>query len=229
MLSTGNDIISLGHVNMQRTRHVQFYDKILSEAELALYNTEAVAEMPFELFVWLAWSVKESAFKYMQRNIPDLLFSPLKINIRSIKFPASHTISNFGRLPYEATSFPSEVTYNSTVKYGDAFFYSRSIIHHELIHSVVNKDESFGNIWWGIKAIEYNDHKNQSAEVRSFLLQKLNSVLPGHKLTIGKSPNGYPVILNETSEIDIPVSFTHHHHFIAYSFLLSKNQAIGYR
>ena len=218
-MSTGNDIISLEHINVQRTKQKQFYDKILSPSELELYNTEAIAEMPFEIFVWLAWSVKESAYKYLKRHTPGLRFSPAKINIHSITPPGSYTIKKFGYLQYEKKSFHEEVVYHGTVRYGAAFFHSSSIIHHELIYTVVNKDESFGNLWWGIKTIGFSDHNHQSAEVRAFLLKRLHAILPDHNLTIDNSTGGFPVILNERKEMDIPVSFTHHHHFIAYSFL----------
>jgi phosphopantetheinyl transferase (holo-ACP synthase) len=225
MLSTGNDIVSLGHINTLRTKEMKFYNKILTPSELRLYNTEVLTEISFEIFVWLAWSIKESAFKYLNRSMPDLIFSPLKINIQSLTLPRI-AAKNFGSPQYETTSFNEEFACHGIVRCGLAFFHSRSVIYHELIHTVVNKDESFGNIWWGIKTIACSDDQNQSSEVRSFLLKKLQAVLPGRKLTIDKTVAGCPVILNEAKEVDLPVSIAHHHHFIAYSFLLSGSDKV---
>ena len=56
--------------------------------------------------------------------------------------------------------------------------------------------------------------------VRSFALGKLSSVFPNDDLQLEKSVAGYPVLLKAKKESDIPISFTHHDHFIAYSFLL---------
>ena len=230
MISTGNDIISLDYIDIHRTRQKQFYNKVLTNSELKLYNNDDVLQMPFELFVWLAWSIKESAFKYLKRHVSDLIFSPLKMNIQSIKGPAPNTIIDIQGLPYEATSFLEQISYLATIEAGPYLFHSRSIINQELIYTIVNQDESFRNVWWGIKAIDAQDHKNQSAEVRSFLLKKLQEVLPYHTLSLSQNLHGCPVINDEKKEVNIPVSLTHHHGLVAYSFLRTsdyqKNQAI---
>jgi len=226
MLSTGNDIISLAHINTLRTREMRFYDKVLTPSELEIYRAGDCGSMPFEIFVWLAWSIKEAAFKYQSRSMADIVFSPLKIHIQSINYPQQNAIKNFGRLQYETTSFPEEFAFQGIASCGGAFFHFRSVIYQELIHTVVNKDEAFGNIWWGIKIIECSDHQSQSAEVRSFLLKKLQAVLPNQKLSIAKTEAGRPVILNEAKEMNLPVSITHHYHFVAYSFLLSGSYMV---
>jgi phosphopantetheinyl transferase (holo-ACP synthase) len=223
MLSTGNDIISLAHINIPRTNQVQFYDKVISPSELTLYHTSVDLQVPFEIFVWLAWSVKESAFKYLQRHQPDLLFSPLKINIDCIKFSPKKDIENFGSHRYETISFQKEFASYGIVRCGDSFFHFRSVIHDDLIFTVVDSDGSFGNIWWGIKTIGLADHKSQSAEVRAFLLQRLNVAFPDHKLDISKTSAGCPIILHDGKELTIPVSLTHHRHYVAYSFVLNES------
>jgi phosphopantetheinyl transferase (holo-ACP synthase) len=222
VISTGNDIIALKTINPQRTKQERFYSKILSFSELELYYHKDYAAMPFENFVWLLWSIKESVYKYQKRNIPGLVFSPGKIIIQSIDFPKSSTVTKFGNVQYERTSFCEEEFYNCTVCFGREIFYSRSKIHDELIYTVVNNNEKFENIWWGIKFIGHTDHENQSKAVRSFVLNKLNSVFPNDNLTIKKSATGYPLLLKGTKEINIPVSFTHHGHFVAYSFVLGN-------
>jgi phosphopantetheine--protein transferase-like protein len=222
LISTGNDIIALSAIDQQRTKQERFYTKILSPSELELYYHKAYAAMSFENFVWLLWSVKESVFKYQQRNIPTLLFSPVKIVIQGIDFPESIVVTKFETVQYESSLFYDGEFYNCKVNAGRDIFYSRSKIHDELVYTVVDNSDKFENIWWGIKFISHSDHNNQSKAVRSFVLNKLNTVFPSDNLTIKQRVTGYPLVLKGTNQIDIPVSFTHHGHFIAYSFVLVK-------
>lgn len=223
MISTGNDIISLAHINVLRTKDKQFFGKIISPSDHQLFYCGDLADLPFEIYVWLAWSIKEAAFKYLQRQMPSLIFSPLKINIQSILLIAEYPIKNFTGDQYETSSFHAENAYLGTVQYGSSVLHSRSVIYHELIYSVVNEQESFDNIWWGIQTLGTIDPDAQSASVRLFILKKLHAVLPHLNITIGKSMDGIPVLLNEKKEMSIPVSFTHDHNYAGYSFVLGES------
>jgi phosphopantetheinyl transferase (holo-ACP synthase) len=220
VISTGNDIIALNVINNQRTKQERFYSKIISFSELELYQHKAYAAMPFENFVWLLWSVKESVFKYQQRNIPALVFSPVKIVIQSIDFPESTDVIKFKKDEYERSSFAEKEFYNCTVNAGGNIFYSRSKIFDELINTVVEDNDQFENICWGIKFIDHTDYDSQSNELRAFVLKKFSTLFPANNLQIQKNAIGYPVLIKEKKEMDIPVSFSHHDHFIGYSFLL---------
>ena len=223
MKSTGNDIVALNVVNRQRTNHYNFYSKILSVSEQSLYYRQGFAEMPFEKFVWLLWSIKESVYKYLKRTKPGLVFSPTKIIIQRIDPPFRRIITSFNGIQWENNVNEScEIFYKGVTVFGPDIFYSRSKIHDELISTVVSNDENFENIWWGIKSINHTGYDNQSKAVRAFILDKLYSILPGAKdnLSIGKCPQGCPVVLKEAKEMNIPVSLAHHGYFIAYSFLL---------
>ena len=224
MKSTGNDIVALQGIDRQRTNHFGFYSKILSVSEQTLYYRQGFEEMPFEKFVWLLWSIKESVYKYQKRIVPGLVFSPTKIIIEGIDSPCRRTITNFGDIQWENKSNEScEDFYKGVIIFGTDIFYFRSKIYDELISTVVSNDENFENIWWGIKSIDHAAYDYQSKTVRAFILERLNSILPcGHdNLRIGKNQQGCPVVLIGAMEMNIPVSLAHHDHFIAYSFLLS--------
>ena len=227
MKSTGNDIVALKAIDKQRTNLPRFYSKILSLSEQALYYRQGFGEMPFEKFVWLLWSVKESVYKYMKRSMPALVFSPTKIIIQGIDPPYRRTITIFGDTQWENKSNGScEEFYKGIIIVDSEIFYFRSKIHLELISTIVSNDENFEDIWWGIKTIDHAAYDNQSKSVRAFILNKLNFILPGSNdnLSIGKCPSGYPVLLKGAKEMNIPVSFAHHDHFIAYSFLLRQEE-----
>ena len=218
MRSIGNDIISLAYINVQRTITPQFYSKFVTPEEIMLYKGPACAGLSLEVFVWLAWSIKESAYKYLSRLQPALVFSPLKIHITAIHPPLANA-------PYcEYAEFDSETfseghVYSCTVQHDDVELYARSFVNTHLIHSIVTRDESVNNIRWGIKNIGTDDPHAQSASVRTLAMTTLPLAYPSLDLSIGKTIAGCPLILNKGNETGIPVSFTHHYQFIAYAYL----------
>jgi len=219
MKSAGNDIVALRAVNKQRTTQFRFYSKILSASEQTLFHQPLFAKMPFEHYIWLVWSVKESAYKFLKRFIPDLVFSPIKIIIQYIKIPAAPSMAQFEGIEWENTGY-SEGFYKGKVIYGAHIFYFRSKISEDWIATVVNDDEHFENVYWGVQSIDEASYYHQSKAARTLLLNKLSSFFPG-VFHIGKSFVGYPLILKGTQNMHIPVSLAHDDRFVAYSFILN--------
>lgn len=238
MSSAGNDIVALAAIDKQRTHHSRFYSKILTDAERALFDGLRPGAMPFENFVWLLWSIKESVYKYLKRTEPELVFSPTRIDIRRIDLPGSPALGALRPFPTDpsqsATATPEQMqwenreagagneSYRGLAFFQSRLFYFRSRIHPDFIMTVVNETENFENIWWGVQSIGHSDYIHQSMAVRAFALNKLNAVLSGGRenLQIGKSPLGYPFLLKDTREMNIPLSFAHHANFVAYAFHL---------
>jgi phosphopantetheinyl transferase (holo-ACP synthase) len=220
MISAGNDIIALNIVNSKRSNQEKFYSKILSLSEIDLYFNDISVSMSFEKFVWLLWSIKESAYKYLKRSIPQLIFSPTKIIVQTIVCPSYGTKLNFKQGAKEKTSFSENEFYKATICFLSHNLFARSEIHNELIHTVVNGKRNFDNISWGIKYIAHTDYEDQANEVRSFILKRFKFIYTQDDLQIRKSPLGYPLLLRGKKETDIPISFSHHDHYIAYSFYL---------
>jgi phosphopantetheinyl transferase (holo-ACP synthase) len=232
MNSAGNDIVALRAVDKQRTHYNRFYSKILSDTEHSFYRRQQPAEISFENFVWLLWSVKESVYKYLKRASPDLVFSPTKIIIDKIYSPQEGAAGPFCCPPdgiFEGGQWESRMTgpgkefYRGIAIFKSRAFYFRSILCPEFISTVVNAEENFENIWWGIKSIDHSDYHHQSTAVRAFVLNQLNTVFSAGKLQIGRSPLGYPIVLNDTEEMKIPLSFAHHDCFVTYSFSLEDS------
>lgn len=209
MRSTGNDIVALTAVDKQLTHHNRFYSKILSETERALFDRQSPAGMPFENFVWLLWSVKESVYKYLKRTEPGLVFSPTRIIIQNIDIPPL-----------------GDGLYKGKALFGPHSLYFQSTIHSEFIASVVGDDESFDNVAWGIRSIKHSDYHHQSTAVRTFALDHLHHLVSGigHRedLRIEKNRQGCPILYKGDEEIRIPLSLAHHGHFISWSFYLNR-------
>jgi phosphopantetheinyl transferase (holo-ACP synthase) len=205
MISTGNDIVALSAIDRQRTIQHRFYSKILSPPEKELYSRPDLSGLPFEHFVWLLWSIKESAYKYCRRTDAGLIFSPLKIVVRRLEGP-----------PF----------YKAVVHTGHSILYSRSTVHDDRISTVVSADEQFDRVWSGMASLDRADRASQSASVRALLLERLRSLLPGDgtDLHIEKDPSGCPLLYKGEKETGIPVSLAHHGSFIAYSFQLEREK-----
>ena len=217
MIGTGNDIVALKAINIARTKQPNFYKKILSVSEKELYDRQFSGKISLENFVWLLWSIKESAYKFLQRITPDLVFSPTRTIVSQIIPPANNTT-----VKLEGCGFDDDNVYTALVTFGADTLYSCSIIDDEFIFSVVNQGDSFEHTCWGIKLINLPEGEYQSKAVREFLTDRLNALFPGDDLKIGKSIHGYPVILKDEVEIEMPVSLAHHDRYVAYSVQIKK-------
>jgi phosphopantetheinyl transferase (holo-ACP synthase) len=217
MLSTGNDIVSLNAINVTRTKQPNFYSKILTPTETALHQEPYFATIPFEVFVWLLWSIKESAFKFLQRVDPEIIFTPVKFEVTQLEIPTSFKIQAFNIKELTGIGFDNIETIKSIIPFGDYVLYSRSLIYNEFISTVVNGTEDFNHTHWGVKQIDSNEIAVQSTEVRTFLIENLKD---NSNISIGKNRLGIPIILKDNIKLPILVSLSHHEYYIAYSFQL---------
>ena len=217
MISAGNDVVDLNKINKERTNQLNFYSKILSKPEQSLFYNQNTG-LPFENYVWLLWSVKESAYKFLKRLQPDLVFSPTKIIVEKVEPSAIHPATVFKKVINEITDGPLE--YEGVVTCGQYYFHFRSKINDDMITSVVDDEESFENVWWGTGFTENTSYNYQSQAAKKFLLSKLNNLLSGD-LHIEKGPFGYPLIMRNNGSVNIPVSLAHDGHFVAYSIKLN--------
>jgi phosphopantetheinyl transferase (holo-ACP synthase) len=216
MNSTGNDVVSLNAIDVTRTLLPRFYSKILCAAEIALYES-GLTQIPLEHYVWLLWSIKESAYKFLQRNNPDLVFSPTKFVVTRLEIPATKSLSSI-----EGAGFEAEPVYKAIVTIGSETLYSRSLVNDNFIFSVVNLENNFESTCWGVKSINNSNPDLPSIEVRKFLIDKLESFLPLDDLTVTKTLHGCPMLMNGDQLLNIPVSLAHHDRWVAYSFQLQE-------
>ena len=218
MKSAGNDIVALNAINIQRSKNTRFYSKFLTVAEQALYQ-QTPADIPLPSFVWLLWSVKEAAYKYLKRHDAGLVFSPIKLVITQVNIPPDFTLTPFAGIYWDSQN-ANEHFITGAISCGKQQLYFRSKLHHEFVATIVDADEDFENVYWGVQLIEEANHKQQSREVREFTLIKLQCVLGITNLQIKNSVIGYPVVLEGGTPLDIDVSFAHHNLFVAYSFIV---------
>src|SRR3569833_2758935 len=176
MTSAGNDVVSLAAIDITRTNQHKFYSKILSDSEIPLYNEFSLAQIPFEVFVWLLWSIKESAYKFLQRSNPGLIFTPVKFLVTNLLLPRNYSASDFNSSAIEGAGFKSISTIPSTLTFAENKLSARSILHNEFIHTTINFCDDFEIVLCGIKKIDSDKSDIQSAEVREFLLDGAKKV-----------------------------------------------------
>ena len=219
MKSAGNDIVALAKIDKHRTCQYRFYSKILSCSEEALYHQAQFTEFLFEKFVWLLWSVKESAYKFLKRNSKDLIFSPLRIVVQHIEIPSVFLTVKSNENYWTVTN-DEKTVYKGKLTYNGHTLYFRSKVSEAWIASVVNGDDNFENVHWGIRSINDDRYDNQSAKAREFLLNELNLLFTGSLIT-EKNPVGYIEIIRNNMPIDIPVSISHDGMYVSYTFDLT--------
>ena len=220
MKSTGNDIVAMHATDPQRTGSARFYSRILAAGEQSLFSQQAFPDLPFDHFVWLLWSIKESVYKYEQRIRPGGAFAPLKITVGKPLPPRKNVPRPL-----------KDEFYKAVVLSGARTLYSRSIIRDGIIASVVSEDEVFEHTRWGFTSIDHSTYADQSASVRTLAIGELSASLSQSNLRIEKNRFGIPVILDGEEVLDIPLSLAHHGHYIAWSYLLpaiSSHPAVGH-
>jgi phosphopantetheinyl transferase (holo-ACP synthase) len=216
MISIGNDIVDLTAIDKNRTQQKAFYSKILSDTEQQLYSRSS--QIPFEIYVWLLWSAKESVYKFAKRLDPDLVFSPPRIVTQSIFEPEFSKLKDFQNDTLEGTSFDSTYTIDLEILHKGKTYYTRSFIFNELIATFAGDEPTCVQVQWGIKKIESADSDFQSQAVRHFFLDRLNPTFAGKELKITKTEVGYPIFSQGDEILDIKASFAHHGQYVAYAF-----------
>src|SRR6185503_3609575 len=219
MHSTGSDIVSLNAIDVNRTLQFRVYSKILCAGGIARYRETGLSRIPFERYVWLLWSIKESAYKYLQRHHPALVFSPTRCVVTELEMPAEYSMTDDSIITLEDTGFDNQPVFKSTITVGRETLNSRSIVNSRFIFSVVNGDNGFEGTSWGVKLIDDANPGSQSEEVRTFLLAKLKSDFGSNDLQVAKNNHGCPILAN--GGINIPISLAHHGHWVSYSYQAS--------
>lgn len=109
--------------------------------------------------------------------------------------------------------------YHGIIMFRSNQLYYRTEVTDKWLHSIVNTHESFAQVKSGVKEIKPANNAERSAFAKQFLLDELMIVLGKH-IAIGKSPDGYPIIIQNKHELDIPMSLSHDGNYAAYSLLI---------
>lgn len=213
MISIGNDIVSLHHINKQRTCQRRFNSKFITDSELKLYSRPDAAQMPFEVFVWLLWSAKESVYKFIKRHQPQLVFSPIKFTCREIDLSGFSPAASYQLCDHNGFNHVPAIAMK--VAFQNEQISVRSVISPDYIVSFAALKESFSQMHWAVERINAADPESQSDAVRALTLKKLKQLNVSVDAFIGKSPAGYPFV----KDPDVLLSFAHHGQYVSYAIM----------
>src|ERR1700722_15918928 len=209
MISAGNDIVALQTTRPEKTNLPRFYSRILTIDEKNLYDQIVRPRLALDHYIWMCWSIKESAYKFHKRKTPDLVFAPLKIAITELLPPAS----------------ASQGYYRGSVSFGREMLFSCSLVRDGVVVTVVSEDEQFTDTHWGFQSIGSSAFADQSSSVRTFALRHLSTALSRNDLQLQKDQNGCPIVLAGQQRLDIPLSLAHHDTYVAWSFMAARRIA----
>lgn len=211
MISAGNDIVALNVIDVQRTQSPAFYSKFITPTEFELYKS---TKLSLVHFVWLLWSVKESAYKYLKRSDAGLVFSPSKLIVQQIITYTGDEIGQFN------SSEETGIFYCGIIAHNSYELPYKSTIADEFIATCIND----GNVHWGVQKIESEAYESQSKTIRQFASAYLTeaALFKSNNLRFEKHSAGYPVLFDDDKRTDIAVSFAHHGCYVSYSFQIPK-------
>lgn len=204
VVSTGNDIIALAATDSHRTCRDRFFSRIINQDEKQHYHSfPENAGLSFSYFVWLIWSIKESAYKYCSRADPQLVYAPLKFAVETLE--------------------SGDSIIEGRARYQDILLYSRSWLNDRFIATIVSDEPEFDGILHGVHQIASPEYASQSVMVREHALASLACHFPGATLRIGRAPGGPPVVWNGDEPLNLPISLAHHDQYVAYAYRLPPN------
>lgn len=193
-LSVGNDVIDLSEVDHERTNQLRFYSKIISPIELEFYNNiEELSAIPLSIFVWMCWSIKESAYKYIKRLQPEILFAPLKFKITHF------SLSNNNQ-------FLSIVNFQSNVVNCATTFNTDFILTHTYLQQIADTSIQI-----------FDNTKGEYGNVKEWFLKNQST----QNVDIIKHKVGYPEFFVNEVNSQMILSFSDHGKYLSYAFLVN--------
>ena len=192
---TGNDIVAIKIAAAESNwRRKGFLEKIFTRQEQQYIKEAAV---PNEM-VWRLWTMKESAYKIYTRQFGGRFFAPQKFSCTLLSATAG--VVAFNNSCYQTNTVTAKDYIYSTAK-------SKGIINIELINSCFYLPQTV--------------HTRQQQFIYKKIIDHYTSITGKVKknITIVKDKNGIP-FLNCRSNLQIPLSITHHGNYAAFTIHL---------
>lgn len=200
----GNDLVDLQEEGTpDRSLNPRFPQRILSESELAAHG----ASPHPEIFLWQAWAAKETAYKIVKQQRPDIPFSPSAF----VWHPAVHVVVwREIRQPVTLITTPDYVYAQGS--------HPATKLHHAIgaAQELMN-----GDPYWFNPDEESHTQRPLSWAVRLLAKRELALIWGGDpsQWRFSKSPVGQPLGHQDGRKVGpIPLSFTHHGRFVAVAF-----------
>lgn len=205
----GNDIIdlSLARAEMDILRP-RVWQKIFTETE----QQSLTASADKRLLAWIYWSMKESAYKIINRNIGRRFYAPLALEA-SLRSPVAGSQSDVG-WPHSAFSVSAPgsdagLVFSGMVAYQGDLLFTRTVVRVDFLHTVSLTTDSFLNVV--IRESSGFEYSDLIAGRRQAELEKL---LAGTDKLFRKDSLGLPFLASTLNSRIQAVSLSHHGKYI---------------
>lgn len=193
----GNDIVDLDLADKEAYRRERILEKVFTASEkLFLSQTEDPGT-----FLWVLWSMKESAYKLHFRKYLTRALNPFRFRC---SFDRDDELGAQGR-------------FRGRVEVGDQVYQTNSILSKDFVHTTaIDGREDFMIHSEEVSAGSANKvrEKTIDALVRSICA---TSALRSDKIEFKKDTNGLPFLTDACKGIFKPCSISHHGRFGAYA------------
>ncbi|SFD27512.1 4'-phosphopantetheinyl transferase family protein [Spirosoma endophyticum] len=193
----GNDIVDLAQAKQESNwRRAGFLDKVFTAHEQQLIHS---ANDP-DCMVWLLWSMKESAYKLVNRQTGKRVFAPQKL-VCHLESTGSETA--VGTVFQERT------------------YYTKSVITNQYVATVAFTVADSQPIDQFIIPFSNTTYQTQHTVIRATIKQQCAARLSVSESTICiyKNESCVPIVLVKDrlgSQLKLPLSISHHGHYGAY-------------
>ncbi|MCX7544027.1 4'-phosphopantetheinyl transferase superfamily protein [Marinicella gelatinilytica] len=213
----GNDVVDF-HIDEQKYNNPRFINRILTRQEQHHLKQSTNPNR----FLWSLWAAKEAAYKALQRNNTELIFSPVTLTVSetTLQQLLLHDIHEtlYGQVQYQE--------HHINLK----FEWPKATVVHclALTHSQVSK-------WYSIKSKaryvnNLTSYQQQSQAVRELaqeLLQQhhINAKISRPIITMnGYQKSGPPILTDNTSGQVLPhiISLSHDNQYLAAAVYLKQ-------
>ncbi len=193
----GNDIISRRVIREHpRSGNERYVKRVLTGQELEHFKNAADQE----LFLWISWALKESAYKVSYKENHHRFFAPKKFECR-LSTRQTPSAARPSDLIFDHEISTPTGTYEGAVRITDAF-----------IHALVIKDtSSLRRLYLEEVPLPTDDPEDQSTLVDDFLLKRIATALqlPPDQLEL-LNTRGYPFVQDKAGGQMVEVSTSHH-------------------
>lgn len=210
----GNDIIDMeDERNLNRFRQKRFLDKLFNPSE---QNLIAASDMPDHM-VWALWSIKESAYKVVNRLTGIRSYAPLLYEVQLdsalIKSKMINAENNSG------------VEYlNSSISASGFKLFAQTLVARNFIYSHASPEYSYLNhLKWNIEKTNATKPQQQSHIMRESAKKHIaqNSKIRISEILISNDRSKPPLVrINHKFTDKIDLSLTHDGPYLAYSYIL---------
>jgi phosphopantetheinyl transferase (holo-ACP synthase) len=222
MKLVGNDIVYLKAKNcLGRSQDSRFLNKVLHSSEHEILEKSAFKDH----FLWLFWSVKESAYKCIKRAYPEFKFSPTKICPKNLSSDALNNYIATSRITNDCSHLkvPLQNTFTYDVLTPNATLFGQSVFSNNFVYTNVCANKSdLDRLNWCVKTIENPSYKSQSLAIREIFVADYlqeNVSLKQYRAEIRKKQHSYPELYINSIKQPISISFTHDYIYLAYACL----------